>query len=267
MIGDVEQDWEHVDAHSLDLAQAVSDAGFGRDVAWLVGRFLDLLPELADIDPEILHVGRIAPDLFQQKLVCEDLACVLYQDAQYVVFLRRQLYLPVLDLDDALHQIDGEIAGLEHRLFALLLEFVTKRHTDARDQLIHAERLGDVVIGAELERGDDAGLVGAAGKDDHGNVQAVVPPFAQQIMSAHAGQAEIEQDQVRLFRLDEFDRRLGVRRLADRIALAAETDAEQFSDRRFVIDDQYTDVRMCHAKSPVFWLSILSSSTLGSPPF
>ena len=38
-----------------------------------------------------------------------------------------------------------------------------------RRELVHSERLGDVVVGAELERFDDAGLVRAAGQDDDRN--------------------------------------------------------------------------------------------------
>src|SRR5438445_7624784 len=232
-------------ADSVDT-QPVADTRLGGDVVRLVGGLLDLLPELPDIDPEILHVGRVAPDLFQDEMVGQHLAGMLHQDAQDVVFLRREFYLLALDLDDALDQIDAEVAALENRLFALLLELVPQRDADARHQFVHAERLGDIVVGAEFQSLDDAGLVGAAGEDDDGNVEPVVTPFAQELMTAHAGQAEIEQHQVRLFLFHQLDRHLGVRRLADRIALAAETDPKQLADRRLVIDNQYPDIGICH---------------------
>ena len=61
---------------------------------------------------------------------------------------------------------------------------VPQRHADARDKFVHAERLGDIVVGAELERLDDAGLVGAARQDEDGQVQPLVAPFAQQVVAA-----------------------------------------------------------------------------------
>src|SRR3954469_15608602 len=115
----------------LNLAQPIPDTGLGGDIAWLVGRLFDLLPELADIDPEILHVGRIAPHLLQQEMVGQHLAGMLHHNAQYVVLLGGELYLLAFDLDDALDQVDAEISGVEHRLFALLLEFVAQRDADA----------------------------------------------------------------------------------------------------------------------------------------
>jgi hypothetical protein len=48
----------------------------------------DLLAELAHVDPQILRVGEIVPQLAEQELVGEHLAGMLHQHAQQVVFLR-----------------------------------------------------------------------------------------------------------------------------------------------------------------------------------
>ena len=103
-----------------------------------------------------------------------------------------------LDLDDAPDEIDRQIAGLEHRLLALLLQPVAERHADARHQLVHAERLGHIVVGAEFQRLDDAGLVGAAGQDDDRQVKPSSRQLLQQVVAGHVGQTEIEQDEVGL---------------------------------------------------------------------
>jgi hypothetical protein len=110
------------------------------------------------------------------------------------------------ELDDALDQIDRELAGLEDRLLALLLQLVAQRDADARDQFLHAERLRHIVVGAELQRLDDAGLVGAARQDQDRQIEPLLAPFAQQVMAGHVGQAEIEQDEVGLLELDVLDR-------------------------------------------------------------
>ena len=44
-------------------AQPIADAGFGQDVLRPLGIGLDLLPELAHIDPQILRVGQLVPQL------------------------------------------------------------------------------------------------------------------------------------------------------------------------------------------------------------
>jgi hypothetical protein len=77
---------------------------------------------------------------------------------------------------------------------------VAQRHADARGQFVHAEGFRHIVVGAEFQRLDDAGLVGAARQDDDRASQALLAPAAQQIVAGHVGQAEIEQDQVGLAR-------------------------------------------------------------------
>ena len=77
---------------ALFVAQAVADAGFVFDEGGFIGGF-DLAAELADIDAQIarvLDVGR-APDGVQQLALGHDLAGVLHEDAQKIVFFRRQM--------------------------------------------------------------------------------------------------------------------------------------------------------------------------------
>ena len=104
--------------------------------------------------------------------------------------------------DDAAHEVDREVAGLEQRPLALGLQSVAQRGADAGDELLHAERLGQVVVGAELQRLDDAGLVGTAGKDQHRHIVARGAPAAEQLLPGDVGQPEVE------------DHELGARRRA-----------------------------------------------------
>ena len=55
-----------------------------------------------------------------------------------------------------------EIAAAEYRLGALALHPMAQRGADACDEFGHAEGLGDVVVGAEIEGFDLAPLVAAA---------------------------------------------------------------------------------------------------------
>ena len=78
----------------------------------------------------------------------------------------------------------------------------------------------------------------------------------QQLVAADVGQAEIEQDEIGTLDADEFHRRLGVPGLADRVALASQADAQQLADRRFVVDDQNLDARICHVSSSRLGISV-----------
>ena len=52
-----------------------------------------------------------APDLAQDEAVGQHLAGMGDQQAQQIVFPRRQLHLRAAHRDDAAHEIDGEIAA------------------------------------------------------------------------------------------------------------------------------------------------------------
>src|SRR5262249_8867927 len=46
---------------SVRRAQPIADARFGQDVARTLGVGFDLLPELPDIDPQVLRIGEVVP--------------------------------------------------------------------------------------------------------------------------------------------------------------------------------------------------------------
>ena len=65
-------------------------------------------------------------------------------------------------------------------------------------------------------------------------------------MALDVGQAEIENDQIRRL-AQQLERGLAVRRFEDLIAVRAQAHAQQFADRRLVIDDQDTERGGAHA--------------------
>src|SRR5262249_56417755 len=80
--------------------QPVTDAGFGHQVVRPLGIRLDLAPQLAHVDAQILRVGWLVPELVQQELVRHNLARMLHQQAEQIVLLGRELHLLVVDPDD-----------------------------------------------------------------------------------------------------------------------------------------------------------------------
>ena len=73
-----------------------------------------------------------------------------------------------------------------------------ERRAHAREQLLHAERLGDVIVGAEIERLHLGGFVAAARQHHDRKVLSSRTDLAQQLESLHIGKAEIENDEVGL---------------------------------------------------------------------
>ena len=71
-------------------------------------------------------------------------------------------------LNAALRRVHLEVAGGEHRLARLAdgALGVPERHAEPGEQLADAERLGDVVIGASVERRDLVGLLAARREHD-----------------------------------------------------------------------------------------------------
>src|SRR6516165_3271580 len=68
---------------------------------------------------------------------------MLYEHAQQLVFLRRELDLLVAHFDPAPHQIDRQLADPEDRALPMSLQLMTKRCTHPCEQLIHLEQIFD----------------------------------------------------------------------------------------------------------------------------
>ena len=176
----------------------------------------------------------------------EHLAGMLHEHAQQVVLLGRKLHLLVGDLDDAAHEVDRRSPAAEDRPLAMHLKLMTKRRPHARKQFIHAERLGDVIVGAEVERLDLADLVAAARQHHDRDALVARADHPQQFEALHIGQSKIENDQIGILR-QQLERGLAVRRLQDFVALRAQAHAQQLADGRLVIDHQNLERGRAHA--------------------
>ena len=69
---------------------------------------------------------------------------------------------------------------------------------DARDELVGAERLGQVVVGADVEPDDAVGLFGACGHHDDRDRRrrGVGAKRAAHLQPAHAGQHDVEDHEI-----------------------------------------------------------------------
>ena len=62
-------------------------------------------------------------------------------------------------------------------------------------ELVEAERLDEIVVGAGIEPGDAVGDGIARGDDQHAHLVAGAPDFLQEVEPALARQAEVEEDE------------------------------------------------------------------------
>src|SRR5262249_30876299 len=70
-------------------SQPVTDPGLRQYVLRALGVGFDLLPQLPHVDPQVLRVGQIIPELAEYELVGQHLAGMLHQYAQKLVLFGR----------------------------------------------------------------------------------------------------------------------------------------------------------------------------------
>ncbi len=110
----------------------------------------------------------------------------------------------------------------------------------ARRQLVQAERLRQVIVGARIEPSDPIGDGVARRDDQHADAIARPAQLAQQLEAAFARQTEIEQHhRIRVLRGgDRGPARLAVRHAVDRVAVLRERLLQRLADHRVVFDEQ-----------------------------
>ena len=108
----------------------------------------------------------------------------------------------------------------------------------AREQLIHAERLRHIVVGAEIERRDLAGLVAAARQNDDGQVALAAADLPQQIR-VHRCRVDPRSRMTRRgFLASSSSAAFAVGRIENVVAVRGETHPQQLANWRLVVDDQ-----------------------------
>ena len=192
-----------------------------------------------DFDQRALGVRRILVEHLGHRF----LARAGLADDQYVGVRGRHLTDHLVDVlhlgrvaDDAL----GKCLGLLLAAHQLLCELLSLEVApDGEQHPIDVERLGDVVVGAEVHR-LDRGARGAVGghQDDVADVDVLGGQALQDLNAVLVGHAQVDQEQVRLFDRDDAQdlaAALGFERL---VALAAQQLYQRATDRRVIIGDQ-----------------------------
>ena len=114
----------------------------------------------------------------------------------------------------------------------------SQERLDPAHQLAQPERLGQVVVGAELEADDLVDLVVAGGQDEHRRLRARGAQPSQHLEAVDAGQAHVEHDEVRRLAGRELEALLAGAGDDDLVALLLEGELDAPRDGELVLDDQ-----------------------------
>ena len=145
--------------------------------------------------------------------------------------------------------VDGEVAELQH--FALRFGIgmhAAQQRANAGNQFAGAERLDEVVVGAELQADDAVFDFALRREHDDGHV-GIVANRAAHALARHAGKHEVEDNQVEMV-LREFVK--GVLPVADcrnPIVLALEIGGHRVADRLLVFNQHDTACLVAHRYS------------------
>ena len=101
--------------------------------------------------------------------------------------------------------VHAQFAGADDGLF-VVVHGATEDRLEARDDLVEAERLGDVVVAADGEAGDLVLGVVFRGQEQDGRRVAGCPEALGDAEPVHVGQHDVEDDEVGLLLEDRGDR-------------------------------------------------------------
>ncbi len=119
--------------------------------------------------------------------------CALHECREQLELERADVDRPAAPTHLAAAEVHFGVAEAEH--VRRLHDRASQHRLDARAQLARVERLGDVVVGAELEPHDLLGVVRPGGEDDDRRAAAAAAQLATDLEAVLARQHDVEQDE------------------------------------------------------------------------
>ena len=117
-------------------------------------------------------------------------------------------------------------------------------------QLGGRERLGEVVVAAELEPEHAVDLAVAGGEEDHRDVRGLAQSAAH-LEAVDVGETDVEHDEARVVGAHRLEPRLARRRLEDAVAVAGQVQVDEIGDVGLVVD--HDDGPSFHGRNRRTW--------------
>ena len=223
----------------------------GLDVLGGIGSGLQLLAQGGHEHPQggDVVLPAVAPDLLGDVGVGEHLAHVLGQQAEQLVLDGREVQLISVQIGAAGGVIDAQAAVDEHRVGVLRAQHGQPPLGDAqpRQQLLHGEGLGEVVVRTAVQRADLVAVLAAGADDDDGHVRPG-SNLEDELHAVHVRQAQIQQDHVRIVGGRLKDGLLPRQRLDEAVAVGLERGGNQRAHGLVVLHHQ--NCILIHATQP-----------------
>src|SRR4051812_2686417 len=254
----------------LDVEQ-IADALERLDASGLSGLRAELPAHARHPDPQVLEVVAVlrTPDLRQELGMEDDLAGVRGEVLKEQPLGPGQLDQLAVAGDHPSFEIDLDVVELEDPGSRRRSRGPAQHGADTRCELVGMERLGDVVVGTEVEA---LRLVGrrTLGRQQDDRDGAPLPELAHDLDPVEVGHHDVEQDDVRPDLLGLLERLFAAVGGDDAEALFAEGDRDELRDSGFVVGDE--DERLGahgHLLIPVMvtdgWGNVFRSSMRDGP--
>ena len=242
----------------LRIGETIADIDIREEIDRTGRIVFDLLAQLANEGAQIFDLFPAIgpPDGGQQPRVGDHAPGTAHQAIEDVVFLAGEVNR-LAALGDAaacgneadLADFDGSIFDADRRMHAAM------RGADAGDEFADAERLSDVVVGAQFERFDLFFLAFENGHHEHGQARCEGTDAAQRLDAADTGHIDVEQDDVDRSGVEQLQRLFAPRRLVDLEAEFAEGRPQGAANGGFVVDDENTNDGLIHSSFPLLYRS------------
>jgi hypothetical protein len=168
------------------------------------------LPQMPHHNPQIMAVLGMCrpPDILEQLLLGDHSPRMPRQLRQHRVFLAGQRHFDAVEQHPPIGQIHRQRTETQCRQLGLPRRCLTQQGANPSEELLNAERLGHVVIGAAIQCLDFLPFAGAHRQHQYRR-RGPLAKLAQHLLAVHVRQAEVEHQQVRLVqrRLRQVPRR------------------------------------------------------------
>ena len=178
----------------------------------------------------------VAPDPFGQRGLVDRMVRPAHEIVQDVVLLAQQLHLAARDLHAAAVGPQADIARIE--ALPAVVAVPPQHAAYAGAQFGQMERLGQVVVGSQLQPADLVVERVARRDDDDPRTQSAALELLEQFQPAAVRQHDVQQDAVVVVGCDLVEPRGVIGRLLDHVLLPAQRLRHDLPKGGFVLDDQ-----------------------------
>ena len=216
----------------------ITDAADGLEERF-AGDGFELCAQTAHVDVEEVGVDVVArrPDLVGDEGARKDAPLVLQEDLEERIFAAGEIDRLAVHLYGVAEQVEPDAGVLEHRL--LHGRVPADEGPDAREQLLAAEGLGHVVVGADVEPLHPIPHRVAGAEDEDRLAEAARAPLLEEIDPVAVGQPEIEDHQIEGRLGDRVGSVLAGADPPRRVAAFVERGLQEFTEPELIFDDQH----------------------------